>query len=98
MSFLSKIKTGLRTGLKSGIALGVGMITAGLGFIGFGISVFAMSLGLIAVFAYALAIAAVFALCLLVFALVPSLRFSMSTDETIQGDWVPEEPQEVHRA
>ena len=96
MSFVSKIKTAFGAGLKSGIALGVGLITTGLGFIGFGISVFALSLGLVAVFAYALAIAVVFALCLLIFALVPSLRFDMSTEETIQGDWVPEKPQEVH--
>lgn len=95
MSFISKTRKRFKTALKSGIALGIGMITTGLGFIGFGISVFALSLGLVAVFAYALAIAVVFALCLLIFALVPSLRFNMSTEETIQGDWVPEEPQEV---
>jgi len=89
-SLFSKIKSGL----KSGLALGVGLITTGLGFIGFGVSILAMSVGLVAAFAYALALAVVFLLCLLIYALVPALRFNMSTEETVQGDWRPEKIQE----
>ena len=88
----------IRTWLKSGLALGYGLITTGLGFIGFGVSVLAMSLGLVAVFAYALAIAVFFVLCLLVFTLVPSLRFNMVSEETIQGDWSPEKRTETPQA